>query len=132
MGIKADRCGGHTSRAIVSSCGKDVFTSVMPDAESEKKVAALVAKEPGVTPYLHVQDAQYLELKEKLCRLASGGPAPEGMPTLKQGVEVLRLAEYLTPLIMRKLRAPRRCGIALIGAGRMGALRALHIFANPK
>jgi len=28
--------------------------------------------------------------------------------------------------------APERCGIALIGAGRMGQLRAGHIFGNPK
>jgi myo-inositol 2-dehydrogenase/D-chiro-inositol 1-dehydrogenase len=51
-------------------------------------------------------------------------------------VDVLSLAEKLTPMFTRDLKPPSsksdRCGIALVGAGRMGQLRASHIYANPR
>lgn len=140
VGVKADRCGGNNSRAIVSKGGKKLFTSEMPDAEAARKLPALVSKEPTVSPNLLISDEEYLDLKHKLCVFARRGvPVPANMPTLNQGVEVLRLAEHLTPLLMarlqaskrRKLQAPKKCGIALVGAGRMGVLRSGHIFANP-
>lgn len=100
MTIKADRCGGNTSKAVVTKDGEELVSKVMPDKEDEKRVAKLDAAMPGVTSYLHAQDEQYLAFKVALCRHALGGPPPEGMATIQQGVEVLHLAEHLTPILM--------------------------------
>lgn len=101
--IQADRCGGITSSASILVSGEEVFCSTTPDAQLENTVAKMDAAMPGVTTYLHLQDAEYLKYKQDLCKRALGGPPPQGMPTLSQGVKVLELAEHLTPVIMKQL-----------------------------
>mmetsp|Transcript_24917 Transcript_24917/g.70133 ORF Transcript_24917/g.70133 Transcript_24917/m.70133 type:complete len:385 (-) Transcript_24917:454-1608(-) len=103
--IKADRCGGTDSVAIVEANGAEIFRAVMVDDELQKKVEAQMNVNPDVEPYFFTQDADYITLKERACKhiLSGSGGSPEGLATISAAIEALRLAEHLNPLLQRQL-----------------------------
>jgi len=103
--VKADRCGGSNSLAIVEVDGVEKFRSMTPDAELEAWVAPRQAANPDWMPYFLLQHDDYVTLKERACaHIASGAPgAPEGLATIGIAVDTLKVAEKLTPLLTKEL-----------------------------
>lgn len=96
--VKADRCGGSTSTAIVSVDGEEVFRSVTPDEELEARVAEQQAADPAMMPYFFLQSDDYLTLKSRVLNYISQGTpesGPEGIATIEIAVETLKVAELL-------------------------------------
>mmetsp|Transcript_40663 Transcript_40663/g.91411 ORF Transcript_40663/g.91411 Transcript_40663/m.91411 type:complete len:401 (+) Transcript_40663:207-1409(+) len=109
VSVYADRCGdqagGGYSEAVVSdAAGNEVFRSVTPDAELKALVSAKQAEHPDWMPYFHLQDADYVTLKERMGAAVLKGEAPEGMATIDVATETLKVAEYLTPLLQKQLK----------------------------
>jgi len=104
ISAKGDRCGGNFSAAEVAVGGEVKFTSRVPDPEGEVEMKALEAAYPGCMPYFYLQDADYIELKQRMARqILTGKPGvPEGMASIDTGLQALKLAEYLTPALMSK------------------------------
>ena len=53
--VKADRCGGSCSFAVVTVGGEEKFRSVTPDDELKAKVDAEQAADPAMMPYFFLQ-----------------------------------------------------------------------------
>mmetsp|Transcript_28519 Transcript_28519/g.49245 ORF Transcript_28519/g.49245 Transcript_28519/m.49245 type:complete len:391 (+) Transcript_28519:88-1260(+) len=104
VSVAADRCGGTDSYAAVTSDDKEVFRYYMPDDEDKVKVQALTEKYPTAMPYFFTQDPDYVTVKERVSKHTVTGEEAEGVATIGVAVETLRVAEYLTPMLMEQLK----------------------------
>lgn len=77
--------------------------AIMPDAELMEKVASREAASPGLMPYFYLQHDDYNTLKERCCRAILDGTQPEGIATLQIGIDTLKLAETLKPMLEKQL-----------------------------
>ena len=103
--MAADRCGGTDSFATVTDAsGDEVFRYYMPDDEDKATVQELQAKYPTAMPYFFTQDPDYVTVKERVAKFTATGEEAEGLATIGIAVETLRVAEYLTPLLMDQLK----------------------------
>lgn len=104
--VKADRCGGSESIAIVEINGEEAFRSKIPDTDLLAVVEQRKAEKPGLLPYFYLQHDDYVTLKERVCKYILGGSqgSPEGIATLEIGIEALKLAEHLTPELEKALK----------------------------
>jgi len=105
--VFADRCGGVSAQAVVSDkYGKEVFRSETPDAALEARVKAQQLEHPDWMDYFLVQHDDYVALKERVCWAAldqTGNRAPNGVASIGVAVETLKLAEKLTPQLIKEL-----------------------------
>ena len=102
--VKADRCGGSCSYAVVSVAGKEAFRSVTPDAKLKERVDQQQAADPEMMPYFFLQSDDYWTLKQRVLEHVAGRPgAPRGIATIDIAIETLKVAEYLTPLLKARL-----------------------------
>jgi len=67
-------------------------------------VKELQAKYPTAMPYFFTQDPDYVTVKERVARQTVTGEEAEGVATIAIAVETLRVAEYLTPVLMEQLK----------------------------
>mmetsp|Transcript_29635 Transcript_29635/g.60923 ORF Transcript_29635/g.60923 Transcript_29635/m.60923 type:complete len:170 (-) Transcript_29635:190-699(-) len=105
VSVAADRCGGTDSYATVTDAnGEEVFRYWMPDEEDKKTVQELQAKYPTAMPYFFTQDPDYVTVKERVAKNTVTGEEAEGVATIAIAVETLRVAEYLTPVLMEQLK----------------------------
>ncbi|EJK70247.1 hypothetical protein THAOC_08409 [Thalassiosira oceanica] len=105
VSVAADRCGGTDSYATVTdSNGEEVFRYYMPDDEDKATVKELQAQYPTAMPYFFTQDPDYVTVKERVAKFTATGEEAEGLATIGIAVETLRVAEYLTPLLMEQLK----------------------------
>mmetsp|Transcript_19877 Transcript_19877/g.26213 ORF Transcript_19877/g.26213 Transcript_19877/m.26213 type:complete len:388 (-) Transcript_19877:229-1392(-) len=106
--VKANRCGGSNSKAIVTVDGKEVFRSITPDEELVKEVEVKQAAHPAYMPYFFLQHDDYITLKERVCNhiLTDAPGNPEGIATIEIAIETLKVAEHLTKLGLEKF-APK-------------------------
>jgi predicted dehydrogenase len=104
VSILADRCGGNDSVGIVTNhTGEELARYSMPDEEDIIKMKKLEAENPGANAYFYVQDPDYAMLKERIAKHCVDGTPAEGVATIDIAVETLKVAEYLTPLLMEQL-----------------------------
>lgn len=114
--VNADRCAGSTSSASVSVTSGDdereLFVSSTPDEATLAQVkmlqtadAALLGPDVPVMPYFHLQHDDYITLKERCCAAVLSGDTSElqGVPSIRVGIEALKIAEALEPLLKRQL-----------------------------
>ena len=101
--IVADRCGGDGCFASVADGSKVVFEAEMVDADRAARVAARQAEHPDWIGYLITQEDEYKDLKERCAAAALAGTFPEGVADIGVAVDALKLAEYLTPVLQKKL-----------------------------
>lgn len=111
VSVKADRCGGldfggSFSEAHVIEGGSTMFSARIPDQEGELVMRQMMAAEPGTASYFHLQDPDYITLKERFAKHIAAGEAglPEGVANINIAIEVLRLAEHLTPILKDAMR----------------------------
>jgi len=97
VSVCADRCAGSQSFAEVAAGGKVEGKFVTPDEEDQVAMKALEEEQPGCMPYFYLQDPDYILLKARLAeQIVQGRPGPpEGLASIGNGVEALRLAEFL-------------------------------------
>ena len=105
----ADRCGdaggGGFAEAVVSDAsGKEVARTKTPDEALLSVVAAKQKEHPDWMPYFHLQDEDYVTLKERVCAAVLAGGVPEGVATIDIATETLKVAEYLTPALEKALK----------------------------
>jgi len=102
--IVADRCGGDGCFATVSDAsGKVLLEREMVDAARAERVAARQAAHPDWIGYLVTQEDEYKDLKQRCAKAALDGTYPEGVASIQVAIEALKLAEYLTPVLQKKL-----------------------------
>jgi len=106
VSVAADRCGGTDSYATVDdgTTGSELFRYYMPDEEDRAMVEKLQAKYPTAMPYFFTQDPDYIVVKERVAKNCADGSEATGIATLGVAVETLKVAEYLTPLLMEQLK----------------------------
>lgn len=109
--LKGNRCTENFSWATAARNGKETFRARMPDPGLEAKIEELKKADPGLIEYFYVQDAEYLDLKQRFCRhiLDEKDGTPEGLASIDIGIEALKLAEFLQPSLQSALRnAPKK------------------------
>lgn len=107
VSIAADRCGGDDSVGIVTgSDGKEQVRFTMPDDEDAETIKNAEERIAGAMPYFYVQDPDYATLKQRVANaVAEDNPASaEGVATIDVAVETLKVAEYLTPVLIEQLK----------------------------
>lgn len=107
VSIAADRCGGDDSVGIITDHeGKELIRYTMPDDEDAATIKSAEDRIAGAMPYFYVQDPDYCKLKQKVANAIAENDlaAAEGVATLDVAVETLKVAEYLTPLLMGQLK----------------------------
>lgn len=117
--MKGDRCGGNYSSAEVALDGEVMGEFRTPAEEYLPTMAALEAADPGCKPYFYLQDPEYIILKERFAQhILQGTPnitsrtsgltslpipgqsgVPQGIASLEIGLEALKVAEYIQPLL---------------------------------
>ncbi|KAJ8599129.1 hypothetical protein CTAYLR_006358 [Chrysophaeum taylorii] len=111
--VKADRCGGlmpggamadgAMMYAAVEAGGVIHERAIMPDKDLLAVVEERTAKNPTYMPYFHTQHDDYITLKERCCAAILAGAQPEGIATIQIGVDTLKLAEALKPMLEKQL-----------------------------
>jgi predicted dehydrogenase len=105
ISVKADRCGGNNSQAIVA-VGEDstAFRSIMPDEELKAEVEAKVTADPATFGYFFTQHDDYITLKAAVAHNVLHGvkSTPAAVASIAVGLETLRLADYLVPLALQQ------------------------------
>ena len=101
--VVADRCGGDGCFAEVTEGDKAIFSAEMVDDARKAKVAQRQAEHPDWIGYLITQEDEYKDLKERCAKAALDGTFPEGVASIEVAIEALKLAEYLTPVLTKKL-----------------------------
>ena len=107
--VQGNRCGGDNSQAVVVLRGRRLFRSVMPDAELAAQAEARAAADPIAAAagfgYFFTQHDDYVTVKRRIAEsLRDGkGEVPEGVASIAVGVETLKLAEYLLPVLHEQL-----------------------------
>jgi hypothetical protein len=113
VSVYADRCGGNVAEAIVkNSKGKQVFKSQSPDDELLAIVAAKQAEMPECMPYFLCNHDDYVTLKLRACAAVLDGSSPEGVASIQDAVETLKLAEYLEPELKKMLKGKKSAAAA--------------------
>uniref|UniRef100_A0A7S1Y3R9 Gfo/Idh/MocA-like oxidoreductase N-terminal domain-containing protein n=1 Tax=Grammatophora oceanica TaxID=210454 RepID=A0A7S1Y3R9_9STRA len=103
INVAADRCGGDDSVGIVESEKEGLARFTMPDETTVANIPTLEAEFPGAMPYFFTQDPDYREIKERVAQSCLSGEPATGVATMDIGIESLKLAEYLTPLLQEQL-----------------------------
>ena len=98
-----DRCGGNYSSAEVSIDGEVKFRSQTPDDAFLPIMKKLETETPGCAPYFYLQDPDYVVLKERFAQHILEGKAgvPPGLASIDIGLEALKVAEYLSPILAK-------------------------------
>lgn len=98
--IKASRMGGQGS---VAYCEDQEFNVVTPEATAA--AAKLEQDLPGMISYFYPQWGDYITLKAKITEHVGMGKAglPEGVVTVDNGVEVMKLCDSLTTQFKKEL-----------------------------
>jgi len=104
VSVQADRCGGSDSYAMIEVGGKEVQRYTMPDQEDKDIVKKLEKKYPTAMPYFFTQDADYQIVKEKVAKNLVDGSEAEGIATIEEAIETLKVAEYLTEVLKEQLK----------------------------
>jgi len=105
VSIAADRCGGDDSVGIVTdSDGKELVRYTMPDEEDADTIKAAEEQVKGAMPYFYVQSPDYQTLKQRVAKAVATSQPAEGVATIESAVETLKIAEYLTPLLIEQLK----------------------------
>lgn len=105
VSIAADRCGGDDSVGIVTdSNGKELVRYTMPDEEDADTIKAAEEQVKGAMPYFYVQSPDYQTLKQRVAKAVATSQPAEGVATIESAVETLKIAEYLTPLLIEQLK----------------------------
>merc|ERR1719460_2266621 len=104
--VSADRCSGDGCCAKVTDLksGKTLYEAEMVDSERAKTVAADAAAHPDWFSYLYTQAVEYQKLKGVCAEHALAGTTPPGVSTIEIAIEALKLAEWLTPELQKKLK----------------------------
>ena len=103
VGVKGDRCGGNDSFAVVEKDGKELFRSVVPDAQLAAQVKNVVSENPDIMPYFPLQAEDYLTLKNKVIENILSGTPATGVATIEIGIEALKLGEFITAKLIEDL-----------------------------
>jgi predicted dehydrogenase len=105
--VVADRCGGTDSFATVEGPGSvELFRSGQPGKGKEdgESLERLRGKYPGAMAYFLAQDEDYVTLKEAAAGVARGDKTrPKGVVGIKEAIDTLKVAEFLTPLLIKQL-----------------------------
>jgi predicted dehydrogenase len=102
--VVVDRCGGDgCSAAVTAADGSVLLEKEMVDEARAAAVAKRQEEHPDWIGYLVTQEVEYKELKERCAKAALAGEFPEGVASIEVAIEALKLAEYLTPLLMQRL-----------------------------
>ncbi len=105
--VAADRCGGDDSVGIVSDSGsgEELARYRMPDEGTVAAIPALKVKYGAdAMPYFFAQDPDYLTLKQRVVDNCLDGSTPaEGVASIDEAIETLKVAEYLTPILQEQL-----------------------------
>merc|ERR1712194_819934 len=104
VSVAADRCGGTDSYATVTKDENEVFRYYMPDEEDKELVEKLTAQYPTAMPYFFTQDPDYITVKERVAKHTVDGEPAEGVATIQIAIDTLKVAEYLTPILMEQLK----------------------------
>lgn len=104
VSIAADRCGGDDSVGIVTGeSGKELVRFTMPDDEDSAAIMDAKERISGAMPYFYVQSPDYETLKQRVVNAVATTEPAEGVATIEVAVKTLKVAEYLTPLLMKQL-----------------------------
>jgi len=103
VSVQADRCDGGDSFAMIEVDGEEVQRYTMPDEEDREIVKILEKKYPTAMPYFFTQDADYQVVKERVAKNLVDGSKPEGIATIEEAIETLKVAEYLTEVLKGQL-----------------------------
>ncbi len=105
VSIAADRCGGDDSVGIVTDGeGNELVRFQMPDDEDSLSIKYAEERIAGAMPYFYVQSPDYQTLKERVATAIAKSESAEGVATIEVAVETLKIAEYLTPILMEQLK----------------------------
>ena len=105
VSIAADRCGGDDSVGIVANHeGNELVRFTMPDDEDAAFIKNAETQMPGAMPYFYVQSPDYLTLKQRVINAIASSTTADGVATIDTAVESLKVAEYLTPVLMEQLK----------------------------
>lgn len=105
VSIAADRCGGDDSVGIVTDGeGKELVRYTMPDDDDAETIKEAEDRIAGAMPYFYVQSPDYQTLKQKVAKAVAESEPAEGVATIDVAIETLKVAEYLTPLLMEQLK----------------------------
>jgi len=104
VSVQADRCGGSDSYAMIEVDGKEVQRFTMPDEEDKEIVMKLEKKYPTAMPYFFTQDGDYKIVKERVAKNLVDGSEAEGIATIEEAIETLKVAEYLTEVLRQWLK----------------------------
>ena len=105
VSIAADRCGGDDSVGIVTDGeGNELARFKMPDDEDSPSIKDAEERIAGAMPYFYVQSPDYQTLKERVAAAIANSEPAEGVATIEVAVEALKVAEYLTPILMEQLK----------------------------
>jgi hypothetical protein len=105
VSIAADRCGGDDSVGIVTGeGGKEQVRFAMPDDEDAAAIMNAKERIAGAMPYFYVQSPDYQTLKQRVVHAVATSEPAEGVATIEVAVDTLKVAEYLTPILMKQLR----------------------------
>jgi predicted dehydrogenase len=106
VNVAADRCAGDNSDAIVTdaSSGAELARFSMPDEETIANAPKLKEKYGDAMPYFFAQDPDYLKLKNLVVKNCLDGTPADGVATIDDAIETLKVAEFLTPLLLDQLK----------------------------
>jgi hypothetical protein len=105
VSIAADRCGGDDSVGIVTDrAGNELVRFTMPDDEDSASIKNAEERIAGAMPYFYVQSPDYQTLKERVASSVANSEPAEGVATIEVAVETLKVAEYLTPILIEQLK----------------------------
>jgi predicted dehydrogenase len=105
VAIAANRCGGDDSVGIVANLeGKELVRFTMPDNDDAVFIKNAETQMPGAMPYFYVQSPDYLTLKQRVVNAIACSTPADGVATIDTAVESLKVAEYLTPILMEQLK----------------------------
>lgn len=105
VSIAADRCGGGESVGIVANHeGEELVRFTMPDDDDAAFIKNAEKQIPGAMPYFYVQSPDYLTLKQRVINAIAYSTTADGVATIDTAVESLKVAEYLTPILIDQLK----------------------------
>lgn len=101
ISAQGDRCAGNYSSAEVSLNGSLKLETIVPSKSHQAVMKKLEGANPGCVSYFYLQDPEYIVLKERFAQhILAGKPGvPQGLATLDSGLEALKVAEHLTPIL---------------------------------
>ena len=97
VSIMADRCGGIVSFAVVKSrAGKELQRFQSHDEHQVSMVQSELREDKEISHQFLIESEEYLELKRRVvkCILSANSPKSFGMVSIRDGVDILELANY--------------------------------------